>query len=141
MFTQSNRTFCEGNGNTLVICMYKNKKSFLSCFRNQSVSKITPNKFTFSPIPSVKVSLYLPCITFTHSLTHIQIYFLTKCFQPTPTFLVYWSLLSTGLTYAISRNIITPALRYISLFFEICSPSILGNLCKSTALHERAIFS
>jgi len=51
-------------------------------------------------------------------------YFLTKHFQPTPTLLVYWSLLATGLTYTISQNIIVPALRYVSLFLEICTADL-----------------
>jgi hypothetical protein len=137
VLTQLNRTFCEGNGSTLAICVYENKKSLLFCFRIQSLLQITLNNFILSPIPSVKVFLLLTCFTFTHSLTQLQIYFLTKHFQPTPTLLVYWSLLATGLTHTISRNIIALALRYLSLFLKICRRFILGILGRITGLQER----
>lgn len=137
LLTQPNHTFCEGNESTLAICMDKNKKSFLSCFRIQSLLEITLNNFIYSPIPSAKLFLQLPCFAFTHSHTHLQIYFPTKRFKPTPTLLVYWSLLATELTSTISRNIIVPALRYVSLFLEICSRFILGILGRNTALQER----
>jgi hypothetical protein len=137
VLTQPNRTFCEGNESTSAICIHKNKKLFLPCFIIQRLLQITLNNFIFSPIPSAKIFLQLPCFAFTHSLTHLQIYFLTKCLKPTPTLLVYRSFLATGLTSTISRNIIIPTLRYVILFLEICSRFILGILGRNTALQER----